>query len=162
MCESRANHWGNTCSISVPILHGGRQKLQANVAATYFPKHIQAAERQTTHITAFASDCFPNVPILQAHMGEELLPTWNMFFCQNTEQFERWLKQWKLPSSLIQLLGRISSGSVGSTDTAVFGVESQNGERSSDMPEAVCGIACGPLSSFFDITLPYSMAVFGI
>lgn len=67
-----------------------------------FPEHIQTAKRQTMHITAFASDCFPNVPILQAHMGDELMPTWNMFFYKNTEQFERWLKQWKLSPSLIQ------------------------------------------------------------
>ena len=35
-----------------------------------FPKHIQAAERQTTHITAFASDCFPNVPNFEAGVLE--------------------------------------------------------------------------------------------
>ena len=67
-----------------------------------FPQHIQTRARKTAHMSAFASECFPQDQMLTAHLDDEIPPTWKTFLHHNTEQFEQWLKRWKLRRNLIQ------------------------------------------------------------
>ena len=67
----------------------------------HFPLHVQCQLRSTTHISCFAAhiaDC----PLFAAHMEDELLPTKANFLSHNTQAFERFLHQWRLPSGLMQ------------------------------------------------------------
>ena len=62
---------------------------------------MQCQSRSTTHISCFAAhiaDC----PLFAAHMEDELLPTKANFLSHNTQAFERFLHQWRLPSGLMQ------------------------------------------------------------
>ena len=57
----------------------------------------------TQHIVAWASECFPDIPEFRHHAGSEVAPTWRIIFhYQATEQFEKWLRKWRLPTHLQQ------------------------------------------------------------
>lgn len=68
---------------------------------TKFPAHVQQRQRPTTHISCFASD-FGSDSLFEAHMSDEVLPTFEEFLHHNTLQFERFLSRWKLPRHLMQ------------------------------------------------------------
>ena len=67
-----------------------------------FPSHIQQKKKNTLHIVAWASECFPDIPEFRHHAGSEVAPTWRIFHYQATEQFEKWLRKWRLPAHLQQ------------------------------------------------------------
>ena len=68
-----------------------------------FPRHIQRKKMNTQHIVAWASECFPDIPEFRHHAGSEVAPTWRIIFhYQATEQFEKWLRKWRLPTHLQQ------------------------------------------------------------
>ena len=67
-----------------------------------FPSHIQQKKKNTPHIVAWASECFPDIPEFRHHAGSEVAPTWRIFHYQATEQFEKWLRKWRLPAHLQQ------------------------------------------------------------
>ena len=77
-------------------------QFRPQCACQLFPLHVQHNPRKTDHISSFASECFPLDPILTAHLEDEVTPTWTQFFHQNTFQFEKWLRRWKLRRDLIQ------------------------------------------------------------
>jgi hypothetical protein len=66
-----------------------------------FPMSIQMKKRSTEHISCFASD-ISDVPLFAAHMEDELCPSQSSFLAHNTQAFEKFLHQSKLPSSLMQ------------------------------------------------------------
>ena len=75
---------------------------QVHCACQLFPDYVRQQDRKTVHISVFASDLLHAEDILQAHMQDQVSPSWTQFLHTNTVSFEQFLRRWKLPSSLMQ------------------------------------------------------------
>ena len=99
--QSKARLWVVYVSIFEILYVGGNPGWKPVCTCAHFPLHVQCQSRSTTHISCFAAhiaDC----PLFAAHMEDELLPTKANFLSHNTQAFERFLHQWRLPSGLMQ------------------------------------------------------------
>ena len=69
---------------------------QVRCASQLFPDYVRQQDRKTIHISVFASDLLHAEGILEAHMQDQVSPSWIQFLHTGDCQLRAILRRWKL------------------------------------------------------------------